>query len=224
MKGFVLAVALFTATLSFANDAIVDSHSYAAKDYSHLLGMKGFTDRALNLHFGLYRGYVKNTNRLLNELNGKRLFGTPQYNELKRRLGWEFNGMRLHEYYFENLGGKEPINVDGPLYKAIVKKFGNFDAWKEDFIASGGIRGIGWVILMKDPRSDALVNSWIDEHATGLFAGGRPLLVMDMFEHAYLPDYDTDRSKYMEAFFDNIDWSVVEKRFMQTDITPVSEK
>lgn len=224
MKRLIIALSLLVTSFTFASEIMVDSHSYTPKEYSHLLGMKGFTDRALNLHFGLYRGYVKNVNRLLNELNGKRLFGTPEYNELKRRLGWEFNGMRLHEYYFDNLGGKEPISNESAFYKAIVEKFGSFEAWKEDFLNCGAIRGIGWVVLMKDPKSGALVNTWVNEHDSGIFAGGRPLLVMDMFEHAYLPDYETDRGKYMEAFFDNIDWSVVEERFTQTAAAPVLEK
>jgi len=85
--------------------------------------------------------------------------GMPEYAELKRRLGWEFNGMRLHEYYFENLGGG--INKDGRLAKKIADSFGNYEIWEKDFKATGMMRRIGWVVLYQDITNSKLINFWI---------------------------------------------------------------
>jgi Fe-Mn family superoxide dismutase len=137
---------------------------------------------------------------------------TPAYAELKRRLGWEFNGMRLHELYFGNLGGKEPLKSDSKLMKKIEASFGSYDKWLADFKATGAMRGIGWVVLYEDPQNGRLINTWINEHDLGHLAGGNPLLVMDVFEHAYLPDYGLKRGDYINAFFNNIDWGSVEAR------------
>lgn len=190
---------------------------YKPIDFSHLKGMPGFSDEALNLHFKLYSGYVTNTNALLSTLSQYASEGkdrSPQYAELKRRLMWEFDGMRLHEDYFSNLGGKgTSLDKEDPLYQRLVKDFGTFDKWKSDFVATGLMRGIGWSVLVQDPISGRLINTWINEHDRGHLAGGTPLLIMDVFEHAYLPDYGLERGKYIDAFFDNIDWKVVSKRY-----------
>ncbi len=196
--------------------------SIQAKDFSNLLGMSGFSDRLLNNHFKLYQGYVKNTNLLLEKLNSlliEKKDRTPEYAELKRRLGWEFNGVLLHEYYFENLGGREALGVKTALYKKIVESFGSFDAWKQDFISTSMMRGIGWVVLYREPRTGKFVNAWIGEHDVGHITAARPLLVIDVFEHAYLPDYQLDREKYVETFFANINWEVVAERFDKSDLS-----
>lgn len=188
---------------------------YEARDFAKLKGMKGFSDKALDLHFTLYQGYVKNANLLLEQLAKMAAEGqtnTPAYAELKRRFGWEWNGMRLHELYFGNLGGKEPLKSDSPLIKKLDASFGSYDKWLADFKATGAIRGIGWVALYEDPLSGRLVNAWINEHDVGHLAGGNPLLIMDVFEHAFLPDYGLKRADYIEAFFANIDWAAVEAR------------
>lgn len=187
---------------------------YTAKDYSHLIGMEGFSETLLKNHFTLYQGYVTNTNKLLDTLTqmlreGK--VGTPEYAELKRRLGWEFNGMRLHEYYFENLGGKGGINKAGKLAKGLTEDFGGYEAWEKDFKATGTMRGIGWVVLYQD-NGGRLLNFWINEHDVGHPSGGRPILIMDVFEHAFMIDYGLKRADYIEAFFKNINWDVVEGR------------
>ncbi|MEW6088344.1 MAG: Fe-Mn family superoxide dismutase [bacterium] len=188
---------------------------YSAKDYSGLPGKTGFSDTLLNNHFKLYQGYVKNVNILLEKLRGLSAAGKdrdPEYAELKRRLGWEFNGMRLHEYYFDNLGGKTVLDAKDILYKKISENFENFDAWKQDFISSGVMRGIGWVVLCLDPQNGRLMNLWINEHDTGHIAGSKPVLVMDVFEHAYLTDFQIDRAGYIDVFFNNINWPEVSKR------------
>ena len=203
--------ALFLATVTTL------SADFVAKDYGFLKGTPGFSDEALNMHFTLYGGYVKNTNLILSELSklvAASQSKTPEYSELKRRFGWEFDGMRLHELYFDNMGGKEPLSDKNPLYLQIVSDFGSFDAWKADFVATGSMRGIGWAVLYYDPASRRLFNSWINEHDLGHLAGGKPILVMDVFEHAYLPDYQLERSKYIEAFFNTINWISVQNRFL----------
>jgi Fe-Mn family superoxide dismutase len=188
---------------------------YVAQDFSMLKGMRGFSNTALDLHFALYQGYVKNTNLIwaeLKKLNDQNQTGTPAYAELKRRFGWEFNGMRLHELYFTNLGGTGPLSLDSPLMHKIVENFGSFDKWAADFRATGAMRGIGWVVLYEDPVNGRLFNIWINEHDMDHLAGGIPLLVMDVFEHAYLPDYGLKRHDYIQVFFENINWRAVEAR------------
>ncbi|MCJ7523178.1 MAG: Fe-Mn family superoxide dismutase [Dehalococcoidia bacterium] len=189
--------------------------AYNAKDYSNLIGMEGFSDTLINNHFTLYQGYVTNTNKLLDTLatmlkEGK--LGTPEYAELKRRLGFEFNGMRLHEYYFENLGGKGALDKSGKLGKKLADEFDSYEDWGKDFRATAAMRGIGWTILYQDNLTGRLINQWINEHETGHLAGCAPILVLDVFEHAFMLDYGLKRPDYIESFFKNIDWGAVEAR------------
>lgn len=190
--------------------------AYVAKNYDHLIGMPGFTEDSLKKHFTLYQGYVKNTNlllSLLSEMDAEEKQSTPCWAEIHRRLGWEWDGMRLHEYYFDNLGGKDKLNEKSALNQALVAQYGSYDAWLKDFKAVGALRGIGWVVLYQDPRSGKLINSWIKEHPDGHLAGATPLLVMDVWEHAYMWDYGLDRSAYIDAFVKNIHWAVVDDRY-----------
>lgn len=195
---------------------------YETKNFENLLGLAGFSDQLLKNHFALYQGYVNNFNKLNDilvamEKEGK--YGIPEYAELNRRLGWEFNGMRLHELYFGNLTidiDLHGLNADlyGQLYKKIIKEFGSYEFFEKDFRAMGAIRGIGWVVLYYDKSADRLFNVWINEHDTGHFSGCVPLLVMDVFEHAYMLDYGIKRADYIEAFMKAINWEVVEKRLI----------
>lgn len=188
---------------------------YTAKDYGKLIGMPGFSETLLKNHFTLYQGYVTNTNKVLETISQMLKEGktaTPEYAELKRRLGWEFNGMRLHEYYFENLGGKEAFKVEGKLGQKIAAEFGSYEAWEKDFKTTASMRGIGWAILYEDLASGRLINFWINEHDVGHPAGCQPLLILDVFEHAFMIDYGLKRADYIEAFFKNIDWKAVEAR------------
>lgn len=193
-----------------------------------LWGLNGISDKTLELHFKLYEGYVKETNRLNEEIaeivrESRKKGGSepieqeemPAYSELKRRLGFEFNGMVLHEYYFENLarnaGGPPPRGSN--LVKRVEKDFGGYDVWKRDFMGVGKMRGIGWAITFLNPANGRLSNHWVSLHETGNVAGFRPILVMDVWEHAYLLDYKpSEKGKYIEAFFSNIDWEKVEDR------------
>jgi len=191
--------------------------TYNAKDYNRLIGMEGFSETLLKNHFTLYQGYVTNTNKLsdaLSQLLKEGKAGTPEYAEMKRRFGWEFNGMRLHEYYFENLGGKGGINKTGKLYQKLVHSFGSYEAWEKDFKATGAMRGIGWAILYQDILSGNFINFWINEHDVGHPSGGMPILIMDVFEHAFMIDYGLKRADYIESFLKNTHWEEVEKRLL----------
>ncbi len=190
---------------------------YVAKDYGKLIGMAGFSETLLKNHFTLYQGYVTNTNKALDIVeqmlkDGKT--GLPEYAELKRRLGWEFNGMRLHEYYFENLGGKDPLDKYGPLGKQLQCDFGSYEMWEKDFRATGSMRGIGWAVLYQDSMNRRLFNFWINEHDVSHPAGCVPILIMDVFEHAFMIDYGLKRADYIESFFRNIDWAAAGSRVL----------
>jgi len=189
--------------------------AYAAKDYSKLIGMEGFSETLLKNHFTLYQGYVTNTNRLaelLAEMAKGGKIGTPEYAELKRRMGWEFNGMRLHELYFENLGGKGALDKSGKLGKKLAEDFGSVEAWEADFRGTGAMRGIGWAILYQDSQTGKLMNQWINEHDVGHPAGCLPILVLDVFEHAFMIDYGLRRADYIASFFKNVNWKAAEGR------------
>ncbi|MCG2688464.1 Fe-Mn family superoxide dismutase [Candidatus Parcubacteria bacterium] len=184
---------------------------YQTKNYDSLLGLIGFSDQALNTHFALYKGYVDNTNKFLEALKQSE---TQDYAGFKRRLGWEFNGMRLHEYYFEAMV-KNPVKLteDGPLLAKIKGDFGSYENWEKDFKATALMRGIGWAILYYDPIADKLINFWIEEHHSGHPTGLKLLLNLDLFEHVFLIDYGTKKADYIETFMKVIDWKKVEERF-----------
>lgn len=190
---------------------------YEAKNFDHLLGLPGFSDQLMKNHFTLYQGYVMNTNKvnsILDELLKSDKTGTPEYAELTRRFGWEFNGMRLHEYYFEAMTKEAgQLSATSPLAQKIVAEFGSLENWEKDFKAVAAMRGIGWAILAYDAVGDRLFNVWINEHDVGHLAGAKPLLVMDVFEHAYMLDYGVKRADYISAYWQIIDWKVVENRF-----------
>ncbi len=193
---------------------------YKEHDFSHLKNLTGISDKTLEIHLGLYAGYVKNTN-LLNEkvieLTEQGKSGTPEYAELKRRYGFEYNGMRLHEYYFGNLksGGSE-LKESSELGKKLSETYSSIEVWKNDFSKIGAMRGVGWAVLFQDPFTKTLSNHWITLHEEGNVAGFVPILVMDVWEHAFLLDYKpAERPKYIEAFFANVDWDAVEKRLIK---------
>lgn len=196
------------------------SEQYRVKSYD-LYGLSGISDQTLQIHFGLYEGYVKATNGLRAQLNDFLRDGKvdqeemPAYSELTRRLGFEYNGMVLHEYYFGNLrrGGSDQPSGVGGLSQAIDESFGSFERWKADFSSVGMMRGVGWAICNVDPSSGRISNHWITLHEHGNVAGFVPVLVMDVWEHAYLLDYKpSERKQYIESFFSNINWSIVEER------------
>ena len=137
------------------------------------------------------------------------------YSELTRRMGFEYNGMVLYEYYFDNLtpGGVGDPSVGSPFGKAAEHSFGSYYLWKADFLGVGRMRGVGWAICYQNPANGRLSNHWITLHEVGNVSGFIPVLVMDVWKHAYLLDYkSSERQKYTEAFYSNIDWNVVQGR------------
>jgi Fe-Mn family superoxide dismutase len=190
--------------------------TYQVKNYDHLIGATGFSEQLLKNHFTLYQGYVSNTNKLqemLSTMSKENKTSTPEYAEMKRRFGWEWNGMRLHERYFDNImKDGTSFENDSPLYKLLENKFSSYTGWQNDFKSTGMIRGIGWTILYLDVLTKEVFNLWVNEHDVGHLSGCIPLLVMDVFEHAYILDYGLKRADYIEAFFKNIDWNMVNKR------------
>ncbi|MDT4965332.1 MAG: superoxide dismutase, Fe-Mn family [Acidobacteriota bacterium] len=193
---------------------------YYARQFN-LSGLNGISDQTLEMHFKLYEGYVKGTNDLNQRIADILADGVvdqdemPAYSELTRSLGFEYNGMVLHEYYFENMerdGSGDP-DRNSDFYRATVDSFGSYEVWKAAFMSIGKMRGVGWAICYQNPTNGALSNHWISLHEAGNVAGFYPVLVMDVWEHAYLLDYTpAGRPKYIEAFFSNIDWHAVDRR------------
>ncbi|MDI1447781.1 Fe-Mn family superoxide dismutase [Polyangium sp. 6x1] len=189
---------------------------YTAKDYSALKGLQGITDDQVAVHLTLYNGYVTRSNKLNETLASMVADGkasTFEYNELKRRAGWEINGVLLHEYYFDNLTSKATDGKDTRFAEAIGRQYGSFDDWKKDFLGVAKMPGVGWAITYFDPTRGQFDNYWIDRHDVGHPAGHRPIVVLDLWEHAwsaYLKP--TERAKYLEDFFANVNWSVIDAR------------
>ncbi len=193
---------------------------YKARQWD-LSGLTGISDETLAMHFKLYEGYVTNTNTLNEKIAG--LIGGGEldpanmalFSELRRRYGFEYNGMVLHEYYFDNMvkhGTGDP-NAGTEFRAAAEKSFGSYEIWKADFVATGKMRGVGWAATYQDPATGDISNHWIDLHETGNVAGYRPILIMDVWEHAFIRDYaPADRPKYIESFFSNINWDMVSSR------------
>src|SRR5215213_7914992 len=202
--------------------------SYQPRQFN-LSGLKGISDQTLEMHFKLYEGYVKETNNLTQRITEFIKDGNvdqeemPAYSELTRRLGFEYNGMVLHEYYFDNLqtggGTGDPVK-SSQFLKAAEATFGSYDIWKADFVGIGKMRGVGWAICYQNPANGRISNHWITLHETGNVAGFNPILVMDVWEHAFLLDYKpAERPKYIEAFFSNIHWNAVEDRLKRKVLT-----
>lgn len=197
------------------------SKQYTPRTWPNLKGLKGISDSLLETHFALYAGYVKNTNALTEQLQaitkeGKAAGTNLAYAEMTRRLGFEYNGMILHEYYFDNLtAAGTPIPTSGKLADALTASYGSAEQFQADFKGVATMRGIGWAIAFQDPTTKLISTHWVSLHNDGNPAGYKPILVLDAWEHAFVPDYKpTERAKYVEAYLQNIDWKVVESRLL----------
>ena len=199
---------------------IIATLPYQAKPFD-LGGLNGMSERTMELHLSLYHGYVREANRLSERIRAFLTDGPvaqddmPLFSELTRRLGFEYNGMVLHEYYFGNLirqGTGDP-DRSSSFIRAAEASFGSYDVWKTDFVATASMRGVGWTICYYDPMTGRLSNHWISSHEVGTVAGFVPLLVLDLWEHAFLLDYaPSERRTYVETFFSNVHWEAVDER------------
>lgn len=188
---------------------------YSEQTFS-LESVTGLSPKQLEVHLKLYAGYVKNVNAMLAKISEYKKDTETHaiaLAEITRRFGFEWNGMRLHELYFESLGGNGEITA-GALADAITTRWGSIDAWKAEFQAMGVMRGIGWVLLVHDQKTNTLHNVWVSDHELGHLAGLPILIAMDVWEHAFMVDYvPAQRSEYIQTFLNNLRWDVIEKRF-----------
>lgn len=181
--------------------------------------LSGISKKQIETHLGLYAGYVKHVNLIREKIhefeNTDKEKNAYTITELRRRFSFEFNGMRMHEYYFEQFeGGVKKISQDSKLVKAISEKYGSWNGFVEHFKAIGMSRGIGWTILYWDQRGATPHTAWVSSHEIGALVGLPILLVMDMWEHSFMIDYlPNHKERYVGAFLNNVNWSVVEKRF-----------
>ena len=173
--------------------------------------LKGISQQSIDEHLKLYAGYVKNVNHIRTELNN--VNDAYARSEMMRRLGFEFGGMRNHEYYFEQFeGGAKPL-PSGELQEKIEKQWGSVDAFLEHFKTLASTRGVGWAMLYLDRREGQLVTAWVDEQHYGQLADLDIILGIDMWEHSYMLDYPpSEKTKYVDAFFQNLNWEVVAAR------------
>lgn len=194
--------------------------TYTARTFS-LPELKGLSKKQIDIHLALYEGYVKHTNLILDTIKRLRDEDAEKHafiiNELRRRMGFEFDGMRMHEYYFEQLeGGSAPLPTESALAKAATDKYGSIDAFTAHLQEVAGTRGIGWVIVYFDPVGATLHTAWVNDHELGQFAGLPIILALDMWEHAYMVDYlPAEKKTYVEAFLDNLNWLVPDARMQQ---------
>jgi Fe-Mn family superoxide dismutase len=198
--------------------------SYEIKNKFKPGALDGFSEKMIDQHWMLYKGYVTNVN-LLNKtiwdcLEENKELNEPKMAEVLRRRGFEYNGMVLHELYFEALKkGVPKPSGSSDLYKKLADDFGGFDRWQKQFIEIGKMRGVGWVLTSYEPSTRRLINSWVSDHEIGHIAGFTPIIAMDVWEHAFVGDYGPSadgRAKYIEAYFKNLSWDVIAKRLDAT--------
>ncbi len=179
--------------------------------------LAGISQKNIDEHLKLYAGYVKHANLILEKiktLSENESDHIYEIGELRRRFGFEFCGMKNHEYYFSQFeGGHQTSNTESNVYKKMCETWGSFENWQKEFYTLALTRGVGWAMLYQDPDTGKMIHAWVDEQHVGTLATCNILLALDMWEHAYVYDYPTSNKKqYIEDFFKNINWSVVESR------------
>jgi Fe-Mn family superoxide dismutase len=191
--------------------------SYAARTFD-LPALKGLSPEQIAVHLALYEGYVKHTNLILDTIKKMREEDAEGnafvINELRRRLGFEFDGMRMHEYYFEQLeGGSAVASGEGSLRKVATEKYGSWDGFELHVKEVASTRGIGWVVVYYDANAATLHAAFVNDHELGQLAGLPIMLAVDLWEHAYMVDYKpAEKKTYVEAFLENVHWPVIEAR------------
>lgn len=180
--------------------------------------LEGISKETIENHLNLYYGYVKHVNLIHEKISSYR--NDLENNsfaiaEMQRRLGFEFGGMRNHEYYFSQFEGGSKKLPDGSLKSKIEQQYGSIENWLENFKNIALTRGVGWAMLYYDPHTDRLIQTWVDEQHIGQMADLDIILALDMWEHSYMRDYySADKGKYIEAFFKNLNWETVSERLV----------
>ena len=192
---------------------------FTAKTFS-IPELGGISAKNIEEHLKLYAGYVKNANFIIEKM-ATLDSEVDAYitGELFRRFSFEYNGMRNHEIYFESLsGGAHPFNRESDFGKALLTTFGTFEVFIREFSNLALTRGIGWAVLWYDRQENKFLASWVDEQHLGQLNGCKMILALDMWEHAYVYDYPTsEKKKYVEAFFTNLNWETIEENFKNTN-------
>ena len=195
--------------------------TYTPKTFN-LPALEGLSEKQVKVHLGLYEGYVKHVNLIMEKLQALKAADAEAnaylIAELRRRFAFEFDGMRMHEYYFEQFeGGATPAAQDSALANAAEAKYGSAEGLVAHIKEVAGTRGIGWVVVYADPRAQTLHTVFVGDHELGQLAGLPIILALDLWEHAFMVDYvPAEKKNYVDAFLANLNWSVVEKRFEAT--------
>lgn len=190
--------------------------TYEPKTFN-LPNLKGISAKSIEEHLKLYQGYVKHVNLIhdkIAELKQDSEKNAYALGEVQRRLGFEFGGMKNHEAYFAQFeGGAKPVSEESELYKSAAYLWGSWENFLNQFKATAMTRGIGWAMLYLDSEAKRLVMTWVDEQHIGQFTNVNIVLALDMWEHSYMLDYPpSEKAKYVEAFFENLNWEVVTSR------------
>lgn len=194
-------------------------YTYEPRTFS-LPTLDGISNESIQEHLDLYRGYVNTFNAistLISDLAKDSEKNAHALSELIRRRSFEFDGMRLHELYFTQFEqGPHPLDTTSSLQNAIETEYGSLETCVRALSAIALMRGPGWALLYRDPQSGSLLTSFSGEQHQGHFVTLPVLLAIDVWEHAYLKDYGALGKKgYVAAFFNNLNWQVVEKRFAE---------
>ncbi|MEO6536508.1 MAG: Fe-Mn family superoxide dismutase [Candidatus Paceibacterota bacterium] len=193
--------------------------TYSARTFE-LPELKGLSKDQIAVHLALYEGYVKHSNLIMEKIEKLRTEDAEAnafvINELRRRFGFEFDGMRMHEFYFEQFeGGPKAADTESPIADVATEKYGSWDAFVAHLKEVAGTRGIGWVVVYFDPKGRTLHTAWVDDHQLGQLSGLPILLALDLWEHAFMVDYKpAEKKTYVDAFLENMNWDVVERRFI----------
>lgn len=191
--------------------------TYTARTFN-LPALEGMSEKQIKVHLGLYEGYVKHVNLILQMIAAYSKTedegGKFAVKELRRRLSFEFDGMRMHEYFFEQFEGEKGGDPNSALAKAAAEKYGSGENFLAHIKDVAGTRGIGWVVVYYDTALKTLHTMWVSDHELGQLAGLPIILALDMWEHAFMVDYvPAEKMNYVDAFLKNVNWKVIEDRF-----------
>ncbi len=183
--------------------------NYPVREFS-IPDVAGLSPESITEHLGLYKGYVTNTNKVLEAMSNTSDIDSYAVAEMQRRLSFEFNGMKNHEYYFEQLEGGPNSSEDCPFKAQTEKQYGSWDNWAADIKRIAKTRGVGWAVTYFDPTSGELINSWVDEQHLGHLNSLQFIFGIDMWEHSFVADYQpSGKGRYIDDYVSAVNWDVV---------------